>query len=147
VTEPKATFSTCFGAPFMVLHPTVYANFLGEKIARHDVRVWLVNTGWTGGPYGSGSRMKIAYTRAMIRAALGGQLEHVRYRTDPGFNLDVPESCPGVPPDVLVPRNTWPDPAAYDRQAQKLARMFAENFRAFEDGASPEVKAAGPRLG
>jgi phosphoenolpyruvate carboxykinase (ATP) len=144
VTEPKATFSTCFGAPFMVLHPTVYANFLGDRIARHDVRVWLVNTGWTGGPYGVGARMKIAHTRAMIRAALAGELDGVPYSTDSMFNLQVPQACPGVPPEVFVPRNTWPDRAAYDRQAQKLARMFVENFRAFEDGAPPEVKAAGP---
>jgi phosphoenolpyruvate carboxykinase (ATP) len=145
VTEPKATFSTCFGAPFMVLHPTVYANFLGDKIARHDTRVWLVNTGWTGGPYGVGSRMKIAYTRAMIQAALAGELDDVGYTTDPTFNLDVPQSCPGIPAEVLVPRNTWPDPSAYDRQAQKLARMFTENFRTFEQDAAPDVKAAGPR--
>ncbi len=95
VTEPKATFSTCFGAPFMVLHPTVYAKFLGERIARHNVRVWLVNTGWTGGPYGVGTRMKIAHTRAMIRAALSGELDSVPYETDPIFNLDVPQTLPG----------------------------------------------------
>jgi phosphoenolpyruvate carboxykinase (ATP) len=145
VTEPKATFSTCFGAPFMVLHPTVYANFLGDKIARHDTRVWLVNTGWTGGPYGVGSRMKIAHTRAMIRAALAGELDHVAYGTDPTFNLEVPRSCPGVPVEVLVPRNTWADQQAYDRQAQKLARMFTENFRSFETDAAADLKAAGPR--
>ncbi|MEN3339229.1 MAG: phosphoenolpyruvate carboxykinase [Acidobacteriota bacterium] len=145
VTEPKATFSTCFGAPFMVLHPTVYANFLGDKIARHDTRVWLVNTGWTGGPYGVGARMKIAYTRAMIRAALAGELDDVGYTTDSTFNLDVPRTCPGVPADVLVPRSTWQDPLAYDRQAHKLARMFSENFRTFETDVAPDVKAAGPR--
>ena len=145
VTEPKATFSTCFGAPFMVLHPTVYAKFLGDRIARHHTRVWLVNTGWTGGPYGTGSRMKIAHTRAMIRAALGGALDKVSYRTDAVFNLDVPERVPGVPTEALNPRNTWRDPAAYDEQARKLARMFTENFRAFEDDAVPEVKGAGPR--
>jgi phosphoenolpyruvate carboxykinase (ATP) len=145
VTEPKATFSTCFGAPFMVLHPTVYAKFLGDRIARHDAKVWLVNTGWSGGPYGVGTRMKIGHTRAMIRAALTGQLDGVAYKTDPVFNLDVPQSVPGVPQEVLSPRNTWSDQAAYDEQARKLARMFTENFKAFEDDATPEVTAAGPR--
>jgi len=145
VTEPKATFSTCFGAPFMVLHPTVYARFLGEKIARHQSRVWLVNTGWTGGPYGVGSRMKIAHTRAMISAALSGALDSVEYRTDPVFNLEVPVSCPGVPSEVLDPRSTWKDGTAYDEQARKLAAMFVENFTAFEAEAAPEVRAAGPR--
>jgi phosphoenolpyruvate carboxykinase (ATP) len=144
VTEPKATFSTCFGAPFMVLHPTVYARFLGEKIARHDVRVWLVNTGWTGGPYGTGKRMRIGYTRAMIRAALSGALDNASYETDQQFNLSVPTACPGVPAEVLRPRNTWEDPVAYDEQARRLARMFGENFRAFEADAAPDVRAAGP---
>jgi phosphoenolpyruvate carboxykinase (ATP) len=145
VTEPKATFSTCFGAPFMVLHPTVYAKFLGDRIARHDVRVWLVNTGWTGGPYGVGTRMKIGHTRAMIHAALGGQLDQVEYRTDPLFNLEVPVSAPGVPAEVLRPRETWSDRSAYDTQARKLAGMFVENFKAFEGDAAPDVRAAGPR--
>jgi len=145
VTEPKATFSTCFGAPFMVLHPTVYAKFLGDRIARHDVRVWLVNTGWTGGPYGAGSRMKIAHTRAMITAALSGALDNASYETDPLFNLSVPTACPGVPPEVLKPRQTWKDPLAYDEQARRLARMFAENFKTFEADAAPDVRAAGPR--
>jgi phosphoenolpyruvate carboxykinase (ATP) len=145
VTEPKATFSTCFGAPFMVLHPTVYAKFLGEKIARHNSRVWLVNTGWSGGPYGIGHRMKISHTRAMIRAALTGQLDSVQYTKDDIFNLEVPQSVPGVPSEVLNPRGTWKDSAAYDEQAHKLARMFIENFKAFEADAAPDVKAAGPR--
>jgi len=145
VTEPKATFSTCFGAPFMVLHPTVYAKFLGDRIARHDVRVWLVNTGWTGGPYGVGTRMKIAHTRAMIRAALSGALDNVPYETDTTFNLSVPQACPGVPGEVLRPRNTWRDQLAYDEQARKLAKMFTDNFRAFETDATPDVVAAGPR--
>ncbi|HVL66087.1 MAG TPA: phosphoenolpyruvate carboxykinase [Vicinamibacterales bacterium] len=145
VTEPKATFSTCFGAPFMVLHPTVYAKFLGDRIARHNARVWLVNTGWTGGAYGVGSRMKIAHTRAMIRAALSGALDQVPYQTDPVFNLDVPQQVPGVPAEVLNPRNTWANPADYDAQARKLAAMFVENFKAFEAEASPDVTAAGPR--
>jgi len=145
VTEPKATFSTCFGAPFMVLHPTVYAKFLGEKIARHEARVWLVNTGWTGGPHGVGSRMKIGHTRAIIRAALDGQLDGVGYETDTIFNLEVPQSCPGVPADVLKPRNTWKDKQAYDGQAHKLARMFVDNFKTFEADAAPDIKAAGPK--
>ena len=145
VTEPKATFSTCFGAPFMVLHPTVYADFLGQRIARHQARVWLVNTGWTGGPYGVGSRMKIAHTRAMIRAALAGELDRVAYETDPVFNLDVPQSVPGVPAEVLSPRRTWKRGADYDEQARKLARMFVDNFKAFEAEAAPDITAAGPR--
>jgi phosphoenolpyruvate carboxykinase (ATP) len=145
VTEPRATFSTCFGAPFMVLHPTVYARFLGERIARHGSRVWLVNTGWTGGPYGSGTRMQIAHTRAIVHAALSGLLDGVPYQADPLFNLDVPQSCPGVPNEVLRPRETWKDPSAYDDQARRLARMFVENFRSFEADASAEVIAAGPR--
>jgi phosphoenolpyruvate carboxykinase (ATP) len=144
VTEPRATFSTCFGAPFMVLHPTVYARFLGERIARHGSRVWLVNTGWTGGPYGVGSRMKIAHTRAMIRAVLSGELDTVVYDRDPVFNVDVPRQCPGVPGEVLNPRNTWKDPVAYDQQARRLAHMFNENFRMFEADAEPDVRAAGP---
>jgi len=145
VTEPKATFSTCFGAPFMVWDPNVYAKLLGDRIAQHDAKVWLVNTGWTGGPYGTGSRMKIAYTRAMIQAALTGALDNVAFETDPIFNIDVPVEVPGVPSEVLKPRNTWADKAAYDAQAGKLARMFADNFKAFEATANDEVKAAGPK--
>ena len=146
VTEPRATFSTCFGAPFLPLAPSRYATMLGEKIARHAARVWLVNTGWTGGPYGVGKRMKIGYTRAMIRAALAGALDHVAYEADPVFNVAVPTSCPDVPPEVLKPRNTWTDGVDYDAQAAKLARMFAENFKTFEGGVTPEVRAAGPRV-
>jgi phosphoenolpyruvate carboxykinase (ATP) len=144
VTEPKAAFSTCFGAPFLPLQPSVYARLLGEKIARHDARVWLVNTGWTGGAYGVGKRMGIAHTRAMIAAALGGKLDHVSYSRHTVFNLDMPNECPGVPASVLDPRHTWSDPAAYDEQAKKLARMFAENFQAFAHDVSPSVKDAGP---
>jgi len=145
VTEPKATFSTCFGAPFMPLPPGRYAEMLGDKITRHGARVWLVNTGWTGGAVGAGSRMKIQLTRAMIRAALSGALDGVAYEPDPVFNVDVPASCPGVPPDVLKPRNTWADKAEYDRQAAKLARMFADNFSACKFSVTPEVRAAGPK--
>jgi phosphoenolpyruvate carboxykinase (ATP) len=144
VTEPKATFSTCFGAPFLPLDPSRYARMLGEKIARHDARVWLLNTGWTGGPYGVGSRMKIGYTRAMIRAVLSGALDTVTFEKDPVFNLDIPTSCPGVPDRVLTPRGTWGDGGAYDAQAAKLARMFVENFKTFEQGVSADVLAAGP---
>jgi phosphoenolpyruvate carboxykinase (ATP) len=144
VTEPKATFSTCFGAPFLPLHPRVYATLLGERIARHGARVWLVNTGWTGGPYGVGSRMKIGYTRAMIDAALSGALDAVEYRAHPVFNLQTPTACPGVPPTVLDPRGTWRDPGAYDAQAGRLAHMFTENFEEFEQAVGAEVKAAGP---
>jgi phosphoenolpyruvate carboxykinase (ATP) len=144
VTEPKATFSACFGAPFLPLPPTRYATMLGDRIARHNARVWLVNTGWTGGPYGIGTRMKIAYTRAMIRAALSGRLDGVRYQRDGRFNLDVPETCPGVPVEVLQPRNTWSDSSAYDTQARKLAAMFLENFASFEGSVGADVHAAGP---
>jgi phosphoenolpyruvate carboxykinase (ATP) len=146
VTEPKATFSTCFGAPFLPLNPNVYAKMLGEKIAEHKARVWLVNTGWSGGPYGVGSRMRISYTRGMITAALGGQLDTVPYQKHAVFNVDVPARCPGVPSEVLDPRSTWQDKVAYDAQAQKLARMFADNFRAFETDVAPAVKEAGPRV-
>ena len=144
VTEPKATFSTCFGAPFMVWDPNVYAKLLGDRIAKHGAKVWLVNTGWTGGPYGTGKRMKIAHTRAMIAAALSGALDDAKYITDPIFNIDVPAAVPGVPDEVLQPRNTWPDKAAYDAQAKKLATMFADNFKTFEATATDAVKKAGP---
>ena len=146
VTEPKATFSTCFGAPFLPLPPSRYATMLGERIARHEARVWLMNTGWTGGPYGTGRRVKIAYTRAMIRAALSGALDRVGYDKDPVFNLDVPSTCPDVPANVLRPRGTWPNPAEYDAQAVKLAKMFADNFKVFEADVTTDVKAAGPRV-
>ncbi len=145
VTEPKATFSTCFGAPFLPLPPRRYAEMLGEKIARHGSRVWLVNTGWTGGPYGIGTRMKIMYTRAMIDAALSGALDEAACDTDPVFNLSVPRGVPSVPVEVLNPRRTWSDPDAYDRQARTLAKMFTANFAAFEDGVDAAVRAAGPR--
>jgi phosphoenolpyruvate carboxykinase (ATP) len=145
VTEPKATFSACFGAPFLPLAPSRYARMLGERIARHGSRVWLVNTGWTGGAYGVGTRMKIAHTRAMINAALSGALDKVAYEKDPLFNLEIPASCPGVPAEVLNPRNTWANGAEYDEQARKLARMFVDNFKLFEEGAGPNVAAAGPK--
>jgi phosphoenolpyruvate carboxykinase (ATP) len=149
VMEPQATFSTCFGAPFMILHPTVYADMLGEKIAKHNAQCWLVNTGWTGGPFGVGHRMQIAYTRAMVDAVLSGTMEKVSFTPDPVFGVFVPDLCPGdrVPNEVLKPKNTWQDPAAYDVQAKKLAHMFNENFKQFESMASEEVRAAGPKEG
>jgi phosphoenolpyruvate carboxykinase (ATP) len=145
VTEPKAAFSTCFGAPFLPLPPSTYATMLGEKLARHGAQVWLVNTGWTGGAYGTGERMSLKYTRAMVRAALAGRLDGVATHADPVFGLHIPESVPDVPDDVLDPRATWPDPAAYDEQAAELARMFRENFEKFADGVSDGVRNAGPR--
>ncbi len=147
VTEPSATFSTCFGAPFMPLHPGVYGRLLGEKITRHGARVWLINTGWTGGPYGVGKRMRLSLTRRMITAALTGELDDVATQPDPIFGVAVPERVDGVPADVLVPRRTWADGAAYDAQANKLADMFVANFKQFEDGVSDRVKAAAPKRG
>jgi phosphoenolpyruvate carboxykinase (ATP) len=146
VTEPQATFSTCFGAPFMALPPTVYANLLGEKIAKHDAKVWLINTGWSGGPYGTGERIKIAYTRAMIRAVLNGALLNVETRIDPIFGLAVPVSVPDVPSEVLDPRSTWANGADYDAQAQKLAAMFVDNFKNFANDVSEQVREVGPRV-
>lgn len=145
VTEPSATFSACFGAPFLPLHPGVYAKMLGEKIAQHGSKVWLVNTGWTGGPYGVGSRMKLGYTRAMVTAALAGGLDQVEFRVDPVFGFEVPVAVPHVPAEVLVPRGTWKDPAAYDAQAAKLAGMFNDNFKAFAAQVPAAVAQAGPR--
>lgn len=144
VTEPSATFSSCFGAPFLPLHPGVYAKMLGEKLAQHGTRVWLVNTGWTGGPHGVGSRMKLAHTRRMVAAALAGELDQATFRTDPVFGFAVPTEVPGVPAEVLTPRATWPDGAAYDAQAAKLAGMFRENFAEFASQVPAEVVAAGP---
>jgi phosphoenolpyruvate carboxykinase (ATP) len=141
VLEPTATFSTCFGAPFMVHHPTVYAKMLGERIAQHGVQCWLVNTGWTGGPYGVGSRMKLAYTRAMVNAAVEGRLSGVTTHGEPFFGLQIPDAVPDVPSEVLDPRAAWSDPAAYDAQARKLVGLFAENFKQYEAAASPELLA------
>ena len=145
VKEPSATFSTCFGAPFMPRHPSVYAHMLGERMDRHDVPVWLINTGWTGGPYGVGERMNITWTRQMVRAALSGALEGVPMRTDPTFGVEVPTRVPDVPAEVLWPRDTWADKDAYDARARQLADMFVENFKQFEDRVSESVRAAGPR--
>jgi phosphoenolpyruvate carboxykinase (ATP) len=147
ITEPQASFETAFGAPFLTRPPRVYAELLGQKIHQHDVRVWLVNTGWTGGPYGVGHRMSIGHTRALLRAALEGKLDGVPTIRHPVFGLEVPREAPGVPGEVLDPRQTWADKEAYDRQARKLAAMFVENFRGFEGDASSEVLAAGPQVG
>ncbi len=144
VVEPSATFSTCFGAPFMPRHPGVYADMLGERLDRHEVGAWLVNTGWTGGPYGTGHRMDITHTRNMVRAALDGRLDGVPTVTDPIFGVEVPTACPGVPAEVLQPRDTWPDPDDYDRQARKLAGMFVENFEQFAGGVTAGIRAAAP---
>jgi phosphoenolpyruvate carboxykinase (ATP) len=146
ITEPKATFSACFGAPFMPLHPGEYARLLGEKIAKHNVNVWLINTGWTGGPYGTGSRMKLVYTRRMVSAVLSGKLETGEMIEDPLFGFQIPTHVEGVPDEALQPRQTWEDGAAYDRQALKLAHMFAKNFEQFANGVRAEITAAGPRV-
>jgi ATP-dependent phosphoenolpyruvate carboxykinase len=145
VVLDQATFSACFGAPFLPLHPGVYARMLGERIARHGVACWLVNTGWTGGPHGEGHRMQLTHTRAMVRAALDGGLAAAPTREDPVFGLAVPTAVPDVPAGVLDPRSTWADGARFDAQAKKLAEMFRENFRRFADGVSDAVRRAGPR--
>ncbi|HSI73778.1 MAG TPA: phosphoenolpyruvate carboxykinase (ATP), partial [Fimbriimonas sp.] len=132
VKEPTAVFSACFGAPFLPLRPKVYAEMLREKIRAHGAKVWLVNTGWTGGPYGVGSRMKLRYTRAMLKAAFAGDLDNVPYEIDPIFELHVPTSCPEVPSEVLQPRQTWADAALYDAKASELKRMFEQNFHKFD---------------
>ncbi len=144
VTEPKPTFSACLGAPFLPLHPGKYAMMLGEKMHKHDVHVWMVNTGWTGGPYGTGHRMKLNYTRAMITAALEGSLDNVKYDKDPVFGFAIPTECPGVPAEVLHPRNTWEDKQAYDEKAKYLAGLFRKNFEKYADGVSEEVLGAAP---
>jgi len=144
VTEPKATFSACFGAPFMTRKPSVYAELLGRSISKHGVNVWLVNTGWTGGPYGTGQRMKLAHTRGMVRAVLDGSLESVETQEHPIFGIHVPRSCPGVPSEVLDPRGTWPTVEAYDAQARKLAGMFDQNFEKFSKDVAEDVRAAAP---
>ncbi|MCB0557524.1 MAG: phosphoenolpyruvate carboxykinase (ATP) [Phaeodactylibacter sp.] len=146
VTEPQATFSACFGAPFLPLHPTRYAEMLGKKMQEHNVNVWLVNTGWTGGAYGTGSRINLKYTRAMITAALRGELEEVEFHTHEVFGLQMPVSCPGVPSEVLDPRRSWKDAHAYDAKAQDLAARFNRNFKKFEDKASEALREAAPQV-
>jgi phosphoenolpyruvate carboxykinase (ATP) len=145
VTEPSATFSACFGAPFLPLPPGVYARMLGERIGRHGSKVWLINTGWTGGAYGTGSRIQLVHTRTIVAAALGGRLDAAEYHTDPVFGVEVPRAVPGVPSEMLNPRLTWPEPSAYDAQAARLAEMFRRNFADFAAGVDARVAAAGPR--
>jgi phosphoenolpyruvate carboxykinase (ATP) len=145
ITEPQTTFSTCFGAPFLPLHPGVYAEMLGRRIEEHRSNVYLINTGWSGGPYGTGKRMSIKYTRAMVTAALNGDLDGVRFRPDPIFNISIPEGCPNVPAEVLDPRNTWADKAAYDKTARDIASRFIENFKKYKNMPA-EIIDAGPRL-
>lgn len=143
-SEPQATFSAGFGAPFLPLHPSVYAKLLGEKLIKHDTTVWLVNTGWTGGPYGIGKRMSLPNTRAMIRAVFTGQLEEVPMRVDPVFGLWVPKTCPEVPAEALDPRETWLEKDAYDQHSKRLAERFIKNFKQYQPYVSQEVSAAGP---
>jgi phosphoenolpyruvate carboxykinase (ATP) len=145
VREPQATFSTCFGAPFMPRRPTVYAAMLRDRIAKGGVRCWLVNTGWSGGAYGTGHRMPIAHTRALLRAALDGRLEGAPMRPDPTFGLLVPEACPDVPGELLQPRNAWADKGAYDTTAHEVARRFEANFAQFAGAVDEGVRAAGIR--
>ncbi len=144
VNEPQATFSACFGAPFLPLPPGEYAKMLGERLATHGAQCWLVNTGWTGGPYGEGERMSLAHTRTLLRAALDGSLRNVETRTDPIFGISVPTRVANVPTEVLTPRDTWNNPDAYDSQARQLAEMFRENFVKFEEQVSDAVRQAGP---
>jgi len=147
ITEPQTTFSACFGKAFLPLHPGKYAELLGKKLKAHpDINVWLVNTGWTGGAYGTGSRIKLAYTRALITAALNGDLDKVEYGTTPFFRLNFPKSCPGVPAEILEPRNTWKDKAAFEETATKLARSFVKNFEQYASGVSKEVLEAAPKV-
>jgi len=147
IDEPEATFSACFGAPFMPLHPTEYAKMLGERMEEYGVNVWLVNTGWTGGAYGTGSRIRLRYTRRMITAALNGEFDDVPMQQEKVFGLYVPESCPDVPNDLLHPRDTWVNKDKYDQKAHKLAVKFNKNFEKFENGASEEMMAAAPNVG
>ena len=146
VTEPKPTFSACFGAPFLPLHPGKYAKMLGEKMQQHNVNVWMINTGWTGGPYGVGSRMKLKYTRSMITAALEGKLDNVETEIHPVFGVAIPKECPEVPTEVLNPRNTWTDKDAYDEKAKYLAGLFIRNFEKYADGVTAETRAAAPKI-
>lgn len=146
ITEPVTAFSACFGAPFLPLHPTVYAEMLGKKMTENNVNVWLINTGWTGGPYGVGERMSLKYTRAMITAALEGELNNVEYTKHEVFGLEMPTTCPNVPAEVLNPKNTWEDKEAYDAKANHLAEQFIANFAQFEEGANEEIMSAAPKV-
>jgi phosphoenolpyruvate carboxykinase (ATP) len=145
VTEPQATFSACFGRAFLPLHPTKYAELLGKKLEQHpDVKVYLINTGWSGGGYGVGSRMKLSYTRAMITAAINGELDNVDYQAHPIFGMNMPSTCPNVPAEILIPRNTWADKEAYDKTANHLAGLFVKNFEKYASQANEEILAAAP---
>lgn len=144
VTEPKATFSACFGAPFLPLHPGFYAKMLGNKMRENNVNVWMINTGWIGGPYGTGSRIKLKYTRAMIHAALNGSLNNSSYEKHPVFGMMMPVKCPGVPAELLNPSSTWADKAIYNKKAKELASMFVKNFEKYAEGVSPEILRAAP---
>ncbi len=146
VTEPKSTFSACFGAPFLPLHPGQYAEMLGKKMRAHNVNVWMINTGWSGGAYGVGNRMKLSFTRAMITAALEGKLDTVPCETHPIFGMMMPTTCPGVPTEILNPRNTWTDKNAYDTQAKNLAGQFIKNFEKYASGANEEILNAAPKI-
>ena len=145
VTEPQTTFSACFGAPFMPLHPTFYAKMLGDKMEKSGANVWLINTGWSGGAYGTGSRIKLKYTRAMISAALNGDLDKVEYQNHPIFGLNMPETCINVPEELLNPKNTWADGNLYDEKANELAKAFKLNFEQFADNANEEILEALPK--
>lgn len=146
ITEPKSTFSACFGAPFLPLHPAQYAEMLGKKMTNHNVNVWMVNTGWSGGPYGVGSRTKLSYTRAMITAALDGKLDNVSYEAHPVFGMLMPTECPDVPSEILRPRNAWADKDAYDAMAKILAAQFVKNFEKYASGSNEEILAAAPKI-
>ena len=146
ITEPVTAFSACFGAPFMPLHPTAYGEMLSKKMQDAGVSVWMVNTGWSGGSYGVGKRMSLKITRSLITAALNGELENVEYNTHEVFGLHFPTECPNVPNDVLNPKNTWKDKAAYDKKANELASKFVNNFKQFEVNANEEIMAASPRV-
>jgi phosphoenolpyruvate carboxykinase (ATP) len=146
ITEPKPTFSACFGAPFLPLHPGKYADMLGKKMEKHHVNVWLINTGWTGGSYGVGHRMKLSYTRTMISAALSGQLDNVDTIVDPVFGFAVPKHVLGVADEILIPKNTWTDKSVYDSKAKFLASLFVKNFEKYANAVSNEILNAGPKL-
>jgi phosphoenolpyruvate carboxykinase (ATP) len=144
VKEPTATFSPCFGGPFLVWHPSKYAELLAAKMRQHQTRLWLVNTGWSGGGYGAGNRIKLAHSRAIIDAIHSGQLVGARRQRHPTFGFDVPTECPGVPTEMLWPRDTWSDSTAYDLAAHKLAGLFVDNFKTYQDRVSDEVFTASP---